>query len=163
MAYDTTGQGRVTPVVTRGLESAWPLAVAVLVFAVVLIFAKEIGGFVSANTLDIGRVYSAFFDVAAILSGLLFGIYSLIKGTSSDFLRRISKSRAYAFMLSRAKLAMLASLIVTFYSIPVMLFEPALGQTTIQDVLAAAWCGAVVWMLALTYGTARLFMLAIDD
>lgn len=131
-----------------------------LSFAVLCFFAAPAGfAYAGAQDWNTGAVYTAFFDLAAVFTAFLFGFYTFVVTSTTEFMLKVRKTRVFEGLKLFTISAMIFGGWVLGLSVPMMIIEPEpLHSVEFENFLFSIWAGTVVASMASFVRVTKLFL-----
>jgi len=140
------------------VEAGYPALIGAVVGVLSLVYAPTAVEQIIARGWDLGNLYSAVFDVSAIVTPFLFTFYSFVVTTDRGFIGRAKGSIYYKTAIRFTVQALVLGGILTIVSIPMMVIEPApVVRFGWEHFLLAGWAALAVGTLAAFVRAAHLF------
>lgn len=143
---------------TKAFERHAPVAFGALTVALIAVFRLAIAERFEPNGWDSTSLYSAVFNWASIQSGFVFGIYGFIVTKKDGFAGVVSKAKSFDKFLAYARRAYLTGFALTFVSLPIMVANPEIADTSSPEFwVVAVWFAAFVWTFCAFLRVAFIF------
>lgn len=139
-----------------GLESYF-LAIAGVVFLVLLLLHNQIINWISSDLVELSNLYSAIFGWSSIQTGFLFAVYGFVAGKGNAFLKAVARTKAMEKYNSSLGSAIFAGFSLTISSMPFIVVPLEPTEFGIWYIVIAAWFSIFVWAFMLFCGVAYTF------
>ena len=152
--------------VGRFIERFAPLALGLVVLAIIYFWRVEIAANFEPNRWKAESLYSAVFNWASVQSGFVFGIYGFIVSKRDGFIGEIARTHTFAELTRYARRAYLTGFALTFASLPLTVAQPAIDNPTSESfIVAAIWFAAFIWTFCAFLRVAFIFgaLVAVPD
>lgn len=91
-------------------------------------------------------LYEAIFGWSAIQTGFAFGVYGFVLGKGDGFIAALKQTAAMGRFIGYIKRANYSGFALTFVSIPLIVFDPAIESPySIEYAVVAAWFSLFLW------------------
>lgn len=141
-------------------ERNLPLVVGIIACVCTYLFCHHAFTYLLEREMSYQNIYSAVFDVSAIFTAFLLTFFTFVITTERGFIARSRGTRPYAMLLVFTRRAMALGLVLTIFSIPMMVVEPApTDQAAPATIAVAIWVGWTTWTSAAFLRAANLFLI----
>lgn len=119
-----------------------------------------------ANSWAVADVYSYFFDVFSILTGLLFAFYTIVVASENEFMKYLRENNVGAYRQFRREMRLSIALgaTLTLGSLPYVVIAPTPTEPfTWTTAIGALWFATVLSGLIAFWRVATTFVELVDD
>lgn len=147
-----------TMTLTPFIERFAPIGAGVVSLVLIYFFRSDISAQFVEGGWKVDGLYNAVFNWASIQSGFVFGVYGFIASKRDGFVGELAKGRSFDTLLTYSRRAYMTGFGLTFVSLPVMIVEPTISQSTSQSFwIIAIWFSLFCWTFCAFLRVAFLF------
>jgi len=133
-----------------------------LVFSVLAgVYSQSIYKYATENAIEIERLFPPIFDIASILTGLLFSVFTVAIAPSSSFINSIIETSTFKVFKRYIVEALLCGAILVIISIPFMVtnIEP---KSVINIILIVVWSFFVMTSVLAFFRVFHIFIIMLN-
>lgn len=131
------------------IKKFFPGLISIVTIIILLYYRDIIIDSVTSGKIILNGLYAAVFDWSAIQTGFLFGVFGYITGKTDGFMVAIKNTKAMGNFKWNLKKAMLAGFVLTFTSMPMIVYPLKPNVFAVHYVIFCVWIGLFVWAFIL--------------
>ncbi|MCH9752163.1 MAG: hypothetical protein K0U61_08085 [Alphaproteobacteria bacterium] len=141
-----------------------PIVLGLFAAAITMFTSPFAVSFMLEHEWNIAAAYAAFFDVAAVFTAFLFGFYTFVATSTTDFMLKVRRTQVFSGLKTFTVNAMSYGAWLIIVSIPMMIIEPIPTEVlSWENALFLVWMGLVVASVASFFRVMKLFLKLMSD